>query len=271
MKQVSGSVNELESFLWISGLILGLYGSLVPLVGYIGYHRLFRPQPASYTDNTDVLKLVIRTGQKISALYLPNPMAYFTILLSHGNMSDLGLCLPLAQQMHAQGFALLVYDYPGYGTSEGMPSEQGTYDAIDAAYEFLTVQRKISPHKIILYGRSLGGGPTIDLASRVTPGGVIVESTFISTFRVKTRIPLFPFDKFCSLKKAPKITSPTLIIHGKLDDLIPFWHGELLYEAILAPKQHLWLEHAGHNDIEEIAHHEFWQTIHRFCETINKS
>jgi pimeloyl-ACP methyl ester carboxylesterase len=265
-------VNNIWSFLWVLGIgALSLYACCIPLIGYVAQKRLFRPQEPSYTENTDVLKLVMRNGQKISALYLPNPVAHFTILLSHGNMADLGLCLPLAQQMHAQGFALLVYDYPGYGTSDGAPSEQGVYGAIDAAYEFLTVQRQIPPHRIVAYGRSLGGGPTIDLASRVALGGVIIESTFVSVFRIQTNYTLFPFDMFCNLKKVPKIMAPTLIIHGKLDDIVPFWHAETLYAHIKSPKQHLWLEHAGHSDIEEVAHHEFWQTIHRFCETIKKS
>ena len=265
-------MNNTWSLFWISSLVvLGIYACLIPLIGYVAQKRLFRPQDPSYSDNTDVLKLVMRNGQKISALYLPNPIAHFTILLSHGNMADLGLCLPLAQQMHAQGFALLAYDYPGYGTSEGTPTERGACQAIDACYEFLTVQRQIPANRIIAYGRSLGGGPTIDLASRVALGGVIVESTFISVFRIKTHYPFFPFDQFCNLEKVPKITAPTLIIHGKLDDIVPFWHGELLYAHTKAPKQHLWLEHAGHSDIEEVAHHEFWQTIHRFCETIQKS
>lgn len=251
--------------------LLGLYASAIPLTGYIAQKRLFRPQPPSYSDNADILKLTAKDGLKISALYLPNPIAHFTILLSHGNMADLGLCLPLAQQMHAQGFSILVYDYPGYGTSEGSPSEEGIYRAIDAAYQFLTVERHIPAERVIAYGRSLGGGATVDLASRVSLGGVIIESAFTSTFRVKTHYPLFPFDKFQNLRKCPKIKAPTLVIHGKLDDTVPFWHGEMLYAHLKCPKQHLWLEHAGHNDIEDVAHHEFWQTIHRFCETLQKN
>ncbi len=256
-------------FFWTAFGLLCVYGLLTKLVNYLTPGQLFCPQKPSYADETaDVLKLPLTNGQRISALYLPNPRAKLTLLFSHGNTADIGLCLPLIQSIFAQGFSVLAYDYPGYGTSEGKPSESGLYQAITAAYEFLTLKRHIPAHRIVAYGRSLGGGPTVDLATRFPLAGIILECTFTSVFRVKMHYRCFPGDRFCNLEKAPHIRCPVLMIHGKQDALIPFWHAERLYAAIRTLKRCLWVEQADHHDIEETAPQEFWKTIHDFCEEI---
>lgn len=257
---------EIGIFIVLIALLLA-YLLFIKAVSYIAKSRLFKPQTPTYSDKTaDILKLPLPNGQHISALYLPNPLAHFTLLLSHGNMADIGLCLPLVEQIYREGFSVMVYDYPGYGTSDGKPSEQGIYAAIDAAYAFLTQERHIPPHRIIAYGRSLGGGPTMDLAIRKPLAGIIVECTFTSVFRIKFHYGFIPFDLFKNIDKAKKLSIPALVIHGELDEIVPFWHGQRLFENIRSPKKHLWVPHAGHSDVMEVAYQDFWRTVHEFCQ-----
>jgi fermentation-respiration switch protein FrsA (DUF1100 family) len=219
-------------------LLVGLvvYGYLLWLGWFQSERLIFLPQPASYRDGDAILKLTTSDGLQISAVYLPNPAAAYTLLYSHGNAEDLGDILPRLVHLQQAGFAVLAYDYRGYGTSEGIPSEAGAYKDIEAAYAHLVAQG-ILPEQILVYGRSVGGGPSVYLAAQKPVGGVILESTFVTAFRVLTRIPLLPFDRFDNLSRMAKINCPLLILHGTHDRLIPFWHAEALYQAARDPKR----------------------------------
>ena len=168
------------------------------------------------------------------------------------------------QDLQQHGFAVFAYDYHGYGTSEGKPNEQNTYNDIDAAYNYLTTMLKIPPQKIIAYGYSIGSGPTVDLAVRQPVAGVILVAPFVSVFRVLTHYSILSFDKFENLKKITKLNAPILIMHGTKDRTVPFWHNVALYNAAPSPKQHLWIANAGHQNILELARNIYWQTINDF-------
>ena len=252
---------------------------LIPLFVYLGLlvfayfyadKVIFQPQISSYKDNEQILKLETSDGEKISARFYENPNAAHTILFSHGNAEDIGDTDFFMREFQQNGFSVLAYDYRGYGTSEGTPSEEKVYRDIDAAYNYLTGKMKISPEKIVLYGRSLGGAAAIDLASRKPVGALIVESTFVSAFRVLTKIQLTPFDKFTSLKKIKKVNCPILIIHGRRDRTIPFWHGEKLFAGASEPKFSLWLDEADHNDIFSVGGKAFIQAIRDFTDNLSK-
>jgi hypothetical protein len=162
---------------------------------------IFQHPPSSQSDSRESIKVGSANGVKISTVHFPNPQAKYTILYSHGNAENLDGILWLLREIRDSGFAVFAYDYQGYGTSQGKPSEYNTYRDIDAAYNYLTQQLGVSAKQIILYGRSVGGGPAIDLASRQKVGGLVVESSFVSAFRVLTRIPILPFDKFVNIDK----------------------------------------------------------------------
>jgi pimeloyl-ACP methyl ester carboxylesterase len=135
-------------------------------------------------------------GVALLAVHLPNPQAVYTVLFSHGNAEDIRDVAPLLNEIHESGFGVFAYDYRGYGTGDGVPTEENAYKDIDAAYAYLTGTLGVAPARIIAYGRSLGGGPAVDLASRKPLTGLILESTFVTAFRVRTHIPILPFDKF---------------------------------------------------------------------------
>ena len=225
---------------------------------------IFLPQPASYPDTKTSLKLSVTQTEQISAIYLPNSQATHTLLYIHGNAEDLGDIRPLLDRLHGWGFSVFAYDYRGYGTSDGNPSERNAYQDADAAYAYLTQQLKIPPEQIIVYGRSVGGGSAVDLATRHPVSGLILESTFTSAFRVVVPFPILPFDKFSNLDKLRKVHCPVLVMHGQADQTIPIQHGQRLYEAAREPKMSLWVAEAGHNDLDLVAGERYQRTLVAF-------
>ncbi|MBD2019907.1 alpha/beta hydrolase [Leptolyngbya sp. FACHB-36] len=225
---------------------------------------IFLPQPASYQNTGDILKLPVTPTERISAIYLPNSQAAYTLLYIHGNAEDLGDIRPVLERLYSWGFSVFAYDYRGYGTSDGNPSEHHAYQDADAAYTYLIQQLKIPLEKIIVYGRSVGGGSATDLASRHSVAGLILESTFTSAFRVVVPFPLLPFDKFSNLDKLRKIRCPVLVMHGEADQTIPIQHSQTLYEAAPEPKMSLWVAEAGHNDFTWVAGKRYQQVLLSF-------
>jgi fermentation-respiration switch protein FrsA (DUF1100 family) len=98
--------------------------------------------------------------------------------------------------------------------------------------------------------------------------GLILESSFVTAFRVVTRIPLVPFDKFRNIYKIKQVQCPVLVIHGRDDKTIPFWHGEKLFEAANEPKLNFWVDGAGHNDLFWVAGNRYWDMIKEFTGVI---
>jgi abhydrolase domain-containing protein 17 len=229
--------------------------------------KIFLPPPASYPPSAEI-RSIVSGHTRLAALYLPNPKAQYTILYSHGNAEDLGQIRPILELIRQSGFSVYAYDYRGYGLSEGKPSERHSYRDVDAAYTDLVHHLHTPPQQIIAHGRSLGGAIAIDLAAHHPLGGLIVESTFISGFRVLLPFQFLPFEKFHSMGKLDRIHCPVLVMHGKSDRTIPFWHGETLYKTIRQTKQFLWVEGAEHDDLVGVAGDRYTQALKRFVGAI---
>lgn len=252
---------------------------LIPIAVYIGLFIiglffadfvLFRPPHGTYRDTPEILKLTTPNGEKISAKFYEYPGAAYTILFSNGNGEDLGTVAPFATELKAAGFNVLTYDYRGYGTSEGSATEENTYQDVETAFNYLVQVRGIPQLKIILHGRSLGGGPTVDLAVRHRVAGVILESTFTSAFSVPLNFRFLPFDKYPNLEKMKNISSPVLVIHGRRDRTISFSHGERLFAAVPGDKYAFWVEDAGHNNLFCSARETYLESIRVFAEKLTK-
>lgn len=214
---------------------------------------IFLPQPPSYSNNKEIIKIPVTPTESISAVYLPKAQAPYTLLYIHGNAEDLGTVRSSLDRLQSWGFNVFAYDYRGYGTSSGTPTETHVYQDAEAAYNYLTQQLKIPPNKIIVYGRSIGGGSATELATKHPIAGLILESTFTSAFRVVAPFPVLPFEKFNNLAKLRKINCPILIMHGQIDSVIPFHHSQTLFNAAKEPKQFLWVADADHNDFMDVA------------------
>ena len=232
---------------------------------FLSDYLIFPAPKSSYTEDPEIFNIELpEYGLSITCHYLPAPNALATILYSHGNGEDLGHIDETLQRLNQLGFNVLAYDYPGYGQSIGDPSEAHTYVAAQAAYDYLTAELRTPSECIFLYGRSLGGGPSVELARRNPVGGIVLEGAFVSAFRVKTRWQILPWDKFENLKKVKGLHCPILVIHGTHDRIVPFWHGKALYEAASQEKVKLWVEGAGHNNIIETAGSSYVEALLEF-------
>lgn len=258
------NLGRLMRFLLLIYAAIGIYGY------FFSEGLIFQPQPSSYQDSQNILKLPTVDREQISALYLPQPTATYTILYSHGNAEDLGDVRFILEQLQTAGFAVFAYDYRGYGTSQGKPSEQNAYEDIEAAYTYLTQTVKVPPERIIVYGRSVGGGPSIYLASRQAVAGLVLESAFTSVFRVITRIPLYPFDKFPNIGRIKAVRCPVLVMHGTADQVIPFWHGQALFQQANEPKRFVPIKGANHNDLIRVAGVQHTQELQRFVQLLRR-
>lgn len=263
-------IGELSWKRLVRSLLL-IYSFFALYVYFRADSLIFLPQPATYQDTKEILKIPITDTEEISAVYLPNAQATYTLLYIHGNAEDLGDIRPVLDRLHSWGFSVFAYDYRGYGTSDGQPSEANAYQDAEAAYRYVTQQLKIPPEQIILYGRSVGGGSATELATHHSVAGLILESTFTSAFRVVVPFPILPFDKFPNLSKLQKIHCPVLVMHGRADQTIPFEQGQALYEAASDPKMSLWVTEAGHDDFTWAAGERHRQSLLAFQQLVEHS
>jgi fermentation-respiration switch protein FrsA (DUF1100 family) len=176
-----------------------------------------------------------------------------TILYFHGNGDNVSTVLFRIGKLHDAGFASLIVDYRGYGESEGKPSENGLYLDADAAWAWLTNTRGIDPGHVVIWGHSLGGGVATEAAVAHHPAALVLESAFTSVPDVGAKVyPWLPVhllarNVFGNLARVPALTCPVWIGHSRIDEVIPFSHGEALFAAAHAPKTFFELA-GGHNE-----------------------
>lgn len=229
---------------------------------------IFQPRSSSYRNTPDVIRIRSTDGNQISAVYLPNPQAVFTLLVSHGNAEDLGDISEWLQNLRRSGFSVFAFDYQGYGTSEGKPSETAAYQDESAAYDYLAINIGIPPDRIIILGRSVGTGPAVYLAARRPAAGLVLQSPFLSAYRVLTRFPLLPLDKFPNYRRISHVHCPVLIVHGSADTVIGLWQGRRLFELANKPKDLVILESANHNDVGVIGREVYLRALISFASSL---
>ena len=267
----------LTSILFI--LVAGYAGVL--LILYLGQSRLlYLPTPG--LDATpdavglpfEAVSLRTEDGVRIAAWWIPPPPAgRGAVLFFHGNAGNISHRLPSLRTFHDLGVGVLIVSYRGYGPSEGRPSEGGTYCDARAAWEHLVGDRRIPPHEIVLFGRSLGGAVATNLAAEVTAGGLIVESTFTSVPDLAAE--LFPWAparliarlRYDSRRRMQEVGSPVLVIHSRDDEIIPFRHGEALYDAAGEPKRFLEMR-GSHNEAFVVSDREYRQALAAFLSSV---
>ncbi len=226
---------------------------------------VFHPYPPSrrWADppsdcNVQDVALYTANGTQIHARWYPCRDAKGAVLVCHSRAGNLSLAVPphTIRSWHEQiGVSVLVFDYPGYGYSQGRPSEAGYYDAAAAAYDWLTEVQRISPERLLILGRSLGTGVAVELASRRPHQALVLISPFTSIPDVVhsycSALPArtFMHNRFDSLARIRQCSRPLLIIHGTRDRVVPMRLGKRLFAAACAPKRFVRVEGAGHSDI----------------------
>jgi hypothetical protein len=204
---------------------------------------------------------------KVEAWYLP-PKPGDTpspaVVFAHGNGELIDYWPNELGRFAAMGVGLLLVEYPGYGRSAGSPSQASISETFTRAYDILAARGDVDPARIVLFGRSLGGGAVCDLALKRPSAALILMSAFksVSAYSARYLAPAFmirdPFDNLAAVRQYP---GPVLVIHGSFDEVVPFGHGQALHAA--AHNGKLIVYEAGHNDCPpdwEV----FWRDVERF-------
>ena len=241
-----------KRMLWIIiSTLIGSYLALSLLMFLFQNKLLYFPTHDIYTtpDRYDLRyeEVFLTTADKckIWAWFIPADNARGTVLFCHGNAGNLTHRLSSALDFHVARLNVLIFDYRGYGKSEGSPSEKGTYQDVMAAWRFLAEEKKIPAKQIIVFGRSLGGAIAAYAASQNAPGALILESAFTSVPDLAAQLyPLFPVrllvrNRYPTRNYLSKITCPVLVIHSREDEIVPFSHGQALLAIANAPKEFL--------------------------------
>ncbi|KAK7411059.1 hypothetical protein VNO78_02423 [Psophocarpus tetragonolobus] len=228
-------------------------------------------EPFPHRENVEVLKFPNRRGTEIVAMYVRHPMAKSTLLYSHGNAADIGQMYELFVELSIHlRVNLIGYDYSGYGQSSGKPSEHNTYADIEAAYKYLEENYGVKQEDIILYGQSVGSGPTLDLASRLPRlRAVVLHSPILSGLRVMYPVKrTYWFDIYKNIDKIPLVKCPVLVIHGTADEVVDCSHGKQLWELCQQKYEPLWLKGGNHCNLE--LYPEYLRHLRKFISSVEK-
>ncbi|KAK1289683.1 hypothetical protein QJS10_CPB18g00595 [Acorus calamus] len=224
-----------------------------------------------HRENVEVARVQTRKGNEVVSMHVRNPLATSTLLYSHGNAADLGQMYELFVELSIHLRVNLVgYDYSGYGQSTGKPSENNTYADIEAVYKYLVENYGVKEEEVILYGQSVGSGPTLDLATRLPRlRAVVLHSPILSGLRVMYPVKrTYWFDIYKNIDKIPLVNCPVLIIHGTADEVVDWSHGRQLWELCKEKYEPLWLKGGNHCDLELFP--EYIKHLKKFISTVEK-
>ena len=238
------------------------YAALVAGVYLFQSRLLYLPEVPSRTLGADPgavglefqdVALETTDGVGLHGWYVPAAGARRALLFFHGNAGNISRRLDSIELFHRLGLDVLIIDYRGYGRSQGSPSEQGTYRDAEAAWRHLVEERGMDPGRIIVFGRSLGAAVAAWLAARHPPGALILESAFRSVPALAAELyPWLPVRWLARLRYdteawVRRVQAPVLVVHSLDDEIVPFSHGQAVFDAAGQPKTLLRLR-GGHND-----------------------
>ena len=237
-------------------------GSLVEKLAFPGPFEGRYASERALLAHPGLVFLETAGGDRIPAVFFRagGKKARFTILYSHGNATAVGgLVYTLQLLSEKTGADVFAYEYPGYSVStpsEHKASEKRCYQAVDAAMQYLVESEGVSPRSLVLFGRSLGTGPTCDLASRTENlAGTVLQSPLSSAIHCipmgsGISMALSRIDIFKNIKKVGNINHPVLVVHGTADKVVPIHNGKAILKRLKQPSDHShWYKGRGHNDM----------------------
>ncbi len=261
----------------VSWIVLGLaivMGSAV--CGYFYQYKLIYFPESELTGNPADIGLEYKEvhfsaqeGISLHGWFIPAYEKDLVVLFCHGNAGNISHRMETIEVIHNLGLSVFIFDYRGFGQSQGTPSEQGTYKDIQAAWEYLVQKEQIPPEKILLWGRSLGGPIAAYMAKKKQSCGLILESTFTSIPEMAKKVyPFLPVKRvvrfnYPTRKFLPEISCPLLIIHSTEDELVPYHFGRELFDAAREPKRFLQIR-GGHNEGHLVSGFDYVQGVKGF-------
>jgi fermentation-respiration switch protein FrsA (DUF1100 family) len=240
-------------------IIAGAYLVFAGVIFVFQSHYVYYPEGELIADPSIIglefesVHFEAEDGVKLHGWFIPADDAKGVVLFCHGNAGNISHRLDSIKIFHRLGLDVFIFDYRGYGQSEGSPTEEGTYQDAEAAWRYLTETRQVEPSQVIIFGRSLGGAVAAWLAQSHQPGALILESTFTSLPEAAaSHYPYLPLRfllrfQYPTAEYLARIDCPVLIVHSRNDEIMPFSHGQRLFEMAGEPKE--WLEISGtHNE-----------------------
>jgi len=248
------------TLLLLLGIVLVVaYASFGLVLLFMQSRFLYRPvRDVSFTPadlDLDFEEVAFKSddGMTLNGWFVATPKPRATVLFCHGNGGNIMHRLDTINLLQGMDLSCFVFDYRGYGKSEGKPSESGTYLDARAAYDWLTKTRGVPADQVVIFGRSLGGSIAAHLAGRVASRGLVIESTFTSFPDIGAKfypyMPVRPFARYRynTRDHLSRVRCPILVMHSPDDGLVPYEFGTQLFETANEPKQFVKLI-GGHND-----------------------
>lgn len=234
--------------------------------------------PASTGVPAQDVYFMAEDGVKLHGWFIPAPNAVATLLWFHGNAGNLSHRLDNIQRLKPLKLNIFIFDYRGYGRSEGEPDEQGIYKDSKAAYKKVLEMDTVSVDSLFFFGRSLGGICAVETAMNYPARGLILESVFTNSADMSKQVlPFIPLgwairSKLNAIDKIPHLKLPKLFLHGTRDEIVPYDLGRKLFEQAGDPKSFYPIEGAGHNDTYILGGAGYYEVLGRFItETLANS
>ena len=230
----------------VSSIIIA-YIVVIIFVYFYQRNLLYHPSENNYQNDTiqfnhQEIFIKVNDEIKLKSWIINKDLKNFkTLVFFHGNAGDLSNRIYKLNELDKLNINILLISWRGFSGNEGYPTEKNLYEDAKAAIKWLN-KKKVSNSQIILYGESLGTGVAVEIASKNNFNSIILESPFTSIENsAKIYYPYLPVsfllkDRYDSISKIKKINSPILIMHGRKDDIVPFFMGKKLFEKANSPK-----------------------------------
>jgi len=257
-------------------LLLIAGGLLLVLEKHLIYFptRAHDVTPAGLGLAYEEVALVTEDGVRLHGWFLPVEGSRRSVLVCHGNAGNVSHRLDRALLIQSRlKLDVFLFDYRGYGASEGSPDEEGTYRDARAAYRWLVAHGK-GPARVVLFGESLGSAVALQLAVEVEARALVLESPFASipamARAVYPFLPLWPFvrTRYDNVAKVGRLRMPLLVLHGDRDEVVPFAQGRRVFDAAPEPKTFFAIPGASHNDTYVVGGEAYWQALRGFLEAL---
>jgi uncharacterized protein len=238
-----------------------------------GHYRTDELQQFLVDSNVQDIFIPIGNGKNLHAWYFANRTTSQTIMICHGNEGNISDMSKLIKLLLQTGASVLIFDYQGYGVSDGTPSINGICEDALAVYDWLLKKQHLDPKTIVLYGESMGASVAGWLIQQRTVAGIILQSASTNmrriaheTFPLLGCFPhfLFPrpyFDNIAALRSKPY---PLLVIHGSKDRTVIPEHAKNIFAAAREPKRMALLANTAHDEINDLDKEYFCDAVRQF-------